>query len=220
MADLKTTAYQLIKARIIDGTYAPLSFLDENAISGEIGSSRTPVREALLALEKDQYVQIWPKRGIVVAPFTMEDALAIFDVRELLEPWIVENYASAIPKEEIAKARESIVRETCSLQKVSQTCLPGMAMDHCPHTLFLKYCGNRYVYDFVKHIEELSARKPSVVNFLKPPMPYTDDRRDMVIDTHTKMIDLLEQGEIKQLTDYVRDHVKVARAEYLQYWSE
>lgn len=220
MADLKTTAYQLIKARIIDGTYAPLSFLDENAISGEIGSSRTPVREALLALEKDQYVQIWPKRGIVVAPFTMEDALAIFDVRELLEPWIVENYASAIPKEEIAKARETIVRETCALQKISQTRLPGMAMDHCPHTLFLKYCGNRYVYDFVKHIEELSARKPSVLNFSKPPMEYTDQRRDKIIAYHTHMIDLLEADKIGELADYVRDHVRMARLEYQQYWFE
>lgn len=218
MAALKGKAYQLIKDRIIDGTYPPMAFLDESEIAEEIGSSRTPVREALLALEKDEYVQIWPKRGIVVSPFTMEDAMALFDARELVEPWIVTNYAASIPREEIEKAREIVVKETYDLQKKSKNFFPGLAMDHYPHTLFLKYCTNHFVYNFVKHIEELSARRPSVTNFSKPFMEYDDARRDEIIKIHLNMVDLLEEGDIPKLTQATLEHVRRARSDYLNYW--
>ena len=47
---LKEKAYTVIRQRIVDGTYAPGSMLNEKEIIAEIGVSRTPFREATAAL--------------------------------------------------------------------------------------------------------------------------------------------------------------------------
>ncbi len=45
--------YDRIKKAIIDGTFQPGVVLTESALGAWIGTSRTPVREALVRLEQD-----------------------------------------------------------------------------------------------------------------------------------------------------------------------
>ena len=52
----KEQAYDLIKERIIDSTYPSQSFIDEKLIAEELQTSRTPVREAFIALSQDGYL--------------------------------------------------------------------------------------------------------------------------------------------------------------------
>ena len=59
---LKSKAYNLIKTKIVNCEYAPGTFLNESMLMGEIGSSRTPIREALSKLEQENLVRILPKR--------------------------------------------------------------------------------------------------------------------------------------------------------------
>ena len=54
---LKNKAYNLIKSKIIHCEYAPGTFLNESTLMSEIGSSRTPIREALSKLEQEDLVK-------------------------------------------------------------------------------------------------------------------------------------------------------------------
>lgn len=49
MSSLKDKAYEIIKKRIMDATYPAQTFIDEKALAQELNTSRTPVREALIA---------------------------------------------------------------------------------------------------------------------------------------------------------------------------
>ena len=59
---LKNKAYNLIKTKIVNCEYPPNSFLNETLLMDEIGSSRTPIREALSKLEQENLVRILPKK--------------------------------------------------------------------------------------------------------------------------------------------------------------
>ena len=59
-------AYDYIRKRILNGTYPPGHALMTKILSGEIGVSRTPVRDALRQLEADGLVSIRPRLGASV----------------------------------------------------------------------------------------------------------------------------------------------------------
>jgi DNA-binding GntR family transcriptional regulator len=62
-------------------------FLTEAEVCRATGTSRTPVREALLRLEADGFLQIVPKKGAYVAPITEADIEAVMQARKLVEEW-------------------------------------------------------------------------------------------------------------------------------------
>ena len=86
---LKSPAYEYIRARITKCEYLPLSFLDAAQIARDLGSSRTPVRDALTQLESEGLVKITPRRGIMVADIPADELDSISKARRLLEPYIV-----------------------------------------------------------------------------------------------------------------------------------
>ena len=49
-------AYEYIKGKIISGEYPPLSDISEDTLQKELEVSRTPVREAILRLEKEDLI--------------------------------------------------------------------------------------------------------------------------------------------------------------------
>jgi DNA-binding GntR family transcriptional regulator len=77
---------EVIKGAILNGELAPGQSLVESELAGRLGVSKTPVREALKTLESTGLVVIRPYTGTTVRAFTDDDAVAIYDVRLLLEP--------------------------------------------------------------------------------------------------------------------------------------
>lgn len=70
---------------IFTGTWKPGMHLVETSLAGELGVSRTPVREALSALEGLGMVELRLNHGAVVRPWKPESVREIYDLRALLE---------------------------------------------------------------------------------------------------------------------------------------
>lgn len=83
---LRSRAYDLIKARIIDLTYAPGQALNEAQISDHLEIGRTPVHMAVMRLAQEGLIEIAPRKGVRVAPLTLEVVRAILEARLLNEP--------------------------------------------------------------------------------------------------------------------------------------
>src|SRR6476646_10389260 len=71
---------------ILEGVLKPGERLRAEALAQRFGTSRTPIREALLQLEGQGLVAVEPNRGAVVRAFDREDLLDLYNVRALLEP--------------------------------------------------------------------------------------------------------------------------------------
>ena len=76
----------LLEEAILEGELKPGERLRAEALAQRFGTSRTPIREALLQLEGQGLVEVEPNRGAVVKAFDREDLLDLYRVRALLEP--------------------------------------------------------------------------------------------------------------------------------------
>ena len=63
------------------------SFVTEGALADVCGVSRTPVREALLRLEGEGLVRLYPKKGALVVPPSLDDAREVLEARVVIEEW-------------------------------------------------------------------------------------------------------------------------------------
>jgi DNA-binding GntR family transcriptional regulator len=82
-------AYREIRSRILSLDLAPSVHLGEQALADELNVSRTPVREALGRLSAEGLVEVFPRRGTVVAPIRLKAVRTAQFVRETLEATIV-----------------------------------------------------------------------------------------------------------------------------------
>jgi DNA-binding GntR family transcriptional regulator len=67
-----------VRELIISGAVRPGEFLRLEPIADAVGVSTTPVREGLLTLRSEGFVQLVPRRGFIVAPFTRQDVHDLF----------------------------------------------------------------------------------------------------------------------------------------------
>lgn len=78
-------AYELLKQRLIGGSYAPGAQLKEEPLARELAISRTPVRAALQRLVQDGLATAEAGRGVRVAEWTEADIQETYHLRSLLE---------------------------------------------------------------------------------------------------------------------------------------
>jgi DNA-binding GntR family transcriptional regulator len=77
--------YEYLREQIINGTYAPGRRMTLADLSGELGLSHMPVREALLRLEREGLLVSEPHKGMRVVLLSLQDAQEIFEIRCELE---------------------------------------------------------------------------------------------------------------------------------------
>jgi DNA-binding GntR family transcriptional regulator len=85
MAVAADKAYELLKQRVIAGTYAPGAQLKEEHIARELEISRTPIRAALKRLVEDGLATADAGRGVRVSEWTESDIEETYALRGLLE---------------------------------------------------------------------------------------------------------------------------------------
>src|SRR5882757_2651772 len=66
-------AYREIRRRILDNEYPPAHQVLEHELAAELGMSRTPVREALIRLKNEKFIQIIPRHGMRVVPLSLAE---------------------------------------------------------------------------------------------------------------------------------------------------
>ncbi len=86
---LQSMTSQLIvhlRNRILAGAYAPGAALRQDVLAAEFGTSKIPVREALVRLQSEGLVNIFPNRGFKVRPLVTSELEEIFCLRLMMEP--------------------------------------------------------------------------------------------------------------------------------------
>jgi DNA-binding GntR family transcriptional regulator len=86
---IRDRAYLHIQRKIASGALAAGSPLSELALAKELGSSRTPVREAIGQLVAEGLLEQTPNRGAVVIDLSRQDIVDLYELREALEVYAV-----------------------------------------------------------------------------------------------------------------------------------
>jgi DNA-binding GntR family transcriptional regulator len=83
-AQLSDEAANHVRQLIMGGQLRPGEFIRQERIAEDLEMSATPVREGLLALRGEGFVELRPRKGYVVAPLSPEDIRDLFTAQALL----------------------------------------------------------------------------------------------------------------------------------------
>jgi DNA-binding GntR family transcriptional regulator len=97
-ATLADQAYAQLKAMIFDFALMPGDRVSESELAQRIEVSRTPLRQALQRLEREGFLQVFPKLGWRVAPLDFDVFDELYDFRILIESHAVQVLAEAEPR--------------------------------------------------------------------------------------------------------------------------
>lgn len=78
-------AYRWLRDSIVAGTIEDGRFLDEQWVSGIVGVSRTPVREAFHRLAAERFISLLPRKGAQVRTVTARELEEVYKTRRLIE---------------------------------------------------------------------------------------------------------------------------------------
>jgi DNA-binding GntR family transcriptional regulator len=149
---IREKAYLLIQQKIALGELPPGSAVSEIPIAQELGSSRTPVREALGQLAAEGLLEQTPNRGMVVVQFGRQDIVDLYELREALEVYAVgkaarQHHNAQEHKRLVAFANEILVlkkelEESGGTQLDEKQMRRFIACDLGFHTLLLRLAAN------------------------------------------------------------------------------
>lgn len=107
--------YRVLRAAILDGTVPPGGQLREAQIAGDLGISRSPLREVLTKLDEEGLIVRVPFRGAFVAEVSAQDVAEITSLRLRVEPYAAELSLSAVrgpQRRALTKTTEDLRRAT------------------------------------------------------------------------------------------------------------
>ncbi len=109
---LREQVVEQIRTAIIEGRLKPNDHIVEQTLTEQLGVSRTPVREALILLEREGLVVASRNRGSFVRVFTEDDVVTIFSMRTMLE-----NFAGELIIQRLSAADHQQLQATIERQR-------------------------------------------------------------------------------------------------------
>ena len=94
-------AVETLRGRILAGHFAGGERLGEVELAGELGMSRTPVRQALLRLSAEGLVEVAPNRGARVVARSDKELEYVFELRARLEGLAARKAATRATEEQL-----------------------------------------------------------------------------------------------------------------------
>lgn len=204
--DLKNYAYNILKERLINCTYAPGSILNEAHLTSELKLSRTPVREAVSRLETEGFVKVIPKKGIHVTDILLSDVLQIFQIRTEFEPTILRLSASRLPKDELLYFIRRFENPD-----LDDTVMDRIRLDTAMHLFIIEHCGNRYMVDIMHRVYDISSR---IIFFIHQNHAAVHDDSG----ENLEILRFLLERDIKTATEKMRVHMEHCRMAALNYF--
>jgi len=138
-------AYRYIRRAIQSSTVKPGERLREIELAGEIGLSRTPIREALSRLEAEGLVTHDPIRGVVVAELDYNMVAELYYMREVLE-----GTAARLAAQHASEVEISILDDLCQqYESVLNDPAALRASNRRFHETLYRCSHNRYLLNMV-----------------------------------------------------------------------
>jgi DNA-binding GntR family transcriptional regulator len=201
-------AYQAIRGRILDNVYPPGHQALEGELAEQLGISRTPVREALIRLQKEGLVEVVPRHGMRVLPVSPADMAEIYTVLAALECAAAELVAARGPTDIELKPLTEATRDMDRALKADDLDAWATA-DERFHRTLAELAGNRMLLETIGNFWDRAHRARMVTLRLRP-KPVNSTRE------HTLLVERLRAGDARGAFEVNRAHRARASRELLE----
>lgn len=206
-SSLRAAAYEEIKHRIITCQFRPGEVLSEAVVSAELKIGRTPVHQAFDRLMVEGLVDILPRKGIVVRPLSLDEALDIIEVRLINEVHCVRLAAERAQPPVIRMLEDNLQRFAIavSTRDIAQL----MRLDREFHDTLSHAAGNPVLGDLLRNLHNRSLRFWFVS--LRAP-----DHHQRVLTQHSEIVAAIRAHDPEQAAQSMRTHIEAFRANIMR----
>ncbi|MEG1274660.1 MAG: GntR family transcriptional regulator, partial [Ruthenibacterium sp.] len=195
-------AYELIKQKIFEGEYLPLSDISEEALQVELGISRTPIREALQKLNKEGFVNVYPRKGTIVADISLDMIRDLYEVRLLNEPFITRQACGRLSSAWLSemKAKFENLPEDMRGNSEKEICRYGIELDRELHGTILRHSRNELLKGVMETVYDYS-------HWLRIRTSRANREYSYSVREHLAIIDALMRQDANMAEQASRKHV-------------
>ena len=184
-----------VRERILAHTLSPGSWIDEQALTAELGISRTPLREALKVLASEGLVTMKLRRGAYVTEVSEQDLSDVFHLLALLE-----SDAAAIVA---AQASDAQIAELSKLHQALEDSVADrdafFGANERFHMRLLDIAGNRWRNQMVADLRK-------VMKLYRHHSLFKQGRLEASLKEHRRIVAALKARNGERVRELMQQH--------------
>jgi DNA-binding GntR family transcriptional regulator len=218
-SSIREKAYQHIQQLIVNGTLSAGSGISELSLAKELGSSRTPIREAMSQLAAEGLLEQNSRGGMLVAQLKRDDIVELYDLREALEVYSVGKIASLslrqADKDRLQHLLDEIPKLRSELESSGEAHLNNeqmerfLACDFRFHALLMSMTLNQRLQKIVNELRLLirifSLHRPG----------YDAAQLDAIHQYHQSVLDAVAKRDKESAMSAMAEHIQISQRELL-----
>jgi len=183
-----------LRAAILEGQFDDGEELNQVELARHFRVSRVPVREALRRLEAEGLISAEAHRRAVVVGFSRKRVHEIFELRALLEGYLLERAAPAMDAERIAE-----LRALCDTMDATDDQGRWLELNHTFHQLLLALSDSVTAVALVDQLRGQVGRYVRRYGVLS--------RTQEASEEHRQIVDALERGDVTRARKALEEHI-------------
>lgn len=190
--------FEQLREMIISLTLAPGTVLNRLTLQQESGLSSTPIRDALLRLQDDGLVDIFPQHATVVSPIDLTLAHQAHFLRRSLELEIVRSLALAPEPRLIARLHGFLAQQQALME--AQDFEAFAAADQAFHQHLYEAAGMHDLWALVR------SRSGHIDRLRRLHLP-TPGKAQGIVKHHKLIVQAIAEGKPDEAQQHLRDHL-------------
>jgi DNA-binding GntR family transcriptional regulator len=202
--NLTSLAYKSIKEYILEGRLDENSRLTEEFLSGQLGISKSPIREALNRLEAEGLIRIEARRGAYLRSFSDKEVEDLYSLREALEVHAVRT--APFPPALVKELHASVKRQRALLKANDKA--RYIDEDVSFHATLARATGNARLCEVLQNVQNqiwLFRRKTYTLSSTTAP------------DAHDALVDAIERDDRQAAEEIMSRHISSVRKKLLEH---
>lgn len=194
---LSAEAYARIRHLIVSVELPPGAVIREDELRERLRLGRTPIREALQALVRDQFVTVIPRRGMFVSSIDVGELGLLYETRAILEPYVTRLACARGSERHWVEMRD----ELAVAHAAGGPAAALMEHDRRCHEIVWDAAGNRFLTDTLDMLYAQSDRLWHM---------YLADVDDMAqaVDEHEHILAALQARDADGAAALVEAHIR------------
>jgi GntR family transcriptional regulator, vanillate catabolism transcriptional regulator len=204
-----------LRELVLSGAFAPGSRITEVAMSERLGVSRTPVRAALVRLEKEGLLEALPSGGFAVRSFSEREVSEAIELRGLTE-----GLSARLAAERGASS--AMLSKARQLLEGIDDLLRQHALDDEAFAQYVEYNGrfhallgelseSAFLRRELERVASQPFASPSAFVVVQANSPKARDMLIVAQDQHWQVLDAIERREGARAEALMREHSRLAQ---------
>ena len=191
-----------MKKDILTFALKPGDPVSAHKIADRYEVSRTPAREALVRLQDEGLVDIYPQSGSVISKIRGELIRQEWFVRKSLELSMVDSFFEKVRPSDIEEMRASIrqMAKLGDMPRTHESSYEYLRSDDCFHEITYRVAGEKLA-------AEIMAR--NLLNYRRVRLlaDLDNDNKDRTVDDHWRLVGYVEENKREEYRNFLDKHL-------------